>query len=198
MTENIDVPDEPQEFASRTLSCQLIAPRTSAIAIVSVSGPARVARNGVVWDSRPMAGKPIAPATPRERIESEVARRGAAAVADDCIALLRGSTELKYLRSVAGAGANKYFDGKEHHDLYWFRVWALRALLWSWDPRAEPEVCEALSDEAWRVREMAAKVVARHLVGDAGPALAALSDDPVPRVRQAAERARVRLTANGA
>jgi hypothetical protein len=145
-----------------------------------------------------MAAKPIASMTPRDRVESEVARRGPAAVADDCIALLRGSTDLKHLRSVAGAGANKYFDGKEHHDLYWFRVWALRGLLWSWDPRAEAEVCRALSDEAWRVREMAAKVVARHLVGEAGPALAALTDDPVPRVRQAAEHARVRLTANAA
>ena len=145
-----------------------------------------------------MAGKPIASITPRQRIESEVGRRGAAAVADDCIALLRGSTNLTHLRSVGGAGATKYFDGNEHHDLYWFRVWALRGLLWSWDPRAEAEVCQALSDEAWRVREMAAKVVARHLVGEAGPALAALSDDPVPRVRQAAERARVRLTAHGA
>jgi hypothetical protein len=145
-----------------------------------------------------MAGKPIASATPRERIESECARRGAAAVADDCIALLRGSTDLKLLRSIAGAGAGKYFDGKEHHDLYWFRVWAMRGLLWSWDPRAEADVCRAPTDGAWRVREMAAKVIARHLVGEAGPALAALSDDPVPRVRQAAERARVQLTAHGA
>jgi hypothetical protein len=51
-----------------------------------------------------------------------------------------------------------------------------------------------MSDEAWRVREMAAKVTARHLVGDALPEVLALRDDPVPRVRAAAERAVARIT----
>jgi HEAT repeat protein len=145
-----------------------------------------------------MARQSIDPVTPRQRIESECARRGRTAVVDDCIALLRGSTDLNRLRSLIGAGGDKYFDGREHEDRYWFRVWALRGLLWAWDPRAERVVCRALADEAWRVREMAAKVVARHLVGAAAPTVAELSDDPVPRVRQAAERARVRLTAHGA
>jgi len=45
---------------------------------------------------------------------------------------------------------------------------------------------------------MAAKVVARHLVGEATGAVADLREDPVPRVRQAAQRALVRLTAAGA
>jgi len=145
-----------------------------------------------------MVRQSIDPVTPRERIESECARRGRKAVVDDCIALLRGSTDLTRLRSLVGAGGDKYFDGQEHHDLYWFRVWGLRGLLWAWDPRAVREVCRALTDEHWRVREMAAKVVARHLVGQATAAIAALGEDPVPRVRQAAERAQVRLTAHGA
>src|SRR5439155_15827007 len=135
--------------------------------------------------------------TRRERIEAECARRGRDSVVADCIALLQGGTDPNLIRSLAGPGGAKFFDGGEHHDTYWFRVWALRGLLWSWDPRASGSVREALRDESWRVREMAAKVVARHLVGEATAAIAALRDDPVPRVRQAAERALVRLTEAG-
>jgi HEAT repeat protein len=56
---------------------------------------------------------------------------------------------------------------------------------------------EALADEHWRVREMAAKVVARHRIGAALDRVAELRDDPVPRVRAAAERAIVKITAAG-
>ncbi len=112
----------------------------------------------------------------------------------DCLALLDGSTDPELTRSLVGRGAAKYFDGQQHDDTYWFRVWALRGLLWSWDDRATGQVVRALDDEAWRVREMAAKVVARHLVGEATTSVAARRDDPVPRVRRAAERALVRLT----
>jgi len=70
--------------------------------------------------------------------------------------------------------------------------------LWAWDDSALDAVSVALSDQAWRVREMAAKVVARHLLGDALPAVAELRDDPVPRVRAAANRAVARLTQAGA
>jgi hypothetical protein len=56
----------------------------------------------------------------------------------------------------------------------------------------------ATRDPAWRVREMAAKVVARHRIGAALDAVAALRDDPVPRVRAAAGRAVVTLTASRA
>ena len=45
---------------------------------------------------------------------------------------------------------------------------------------------------------MAAKVIARHRVGDALPAVTALRNDDVPRVRSAAERAIVALTASNA
>jgi hypothetical protein len=137
----------------------------------------------------------MADVTPRQRVEAECARRGKAAVVADCIAVLRGATDPDLLVSLAGAGAEKFFDGREHHDTYWFRVWALRGLLWAWDARATDVVCASLRDEAWRVREMAAKVVARHLVGDCMPAVATLQHDPVPRVRAAASRALVRLTA---
>jgi len=41
----------------------------------------------------------------------------------------------------------------------------------------------AARDDAWRVREMAAKVVARHLLGDLMSNVANLRSDPVARVR---------------
>jgi HEAT repeat protein len=78
---------------------------------------------------------------------------------------------------------------------YWPRVWAARGLLHAWDDRAAPAIIQATTDDAWRVREMAAKVIARHYVGDALTAVAELVNDPVPRVRAAAERAVVILTA---
>lgn len=80
---------------------------------------------------------------------------------------------------------------------YWLRVWAARGLLWAWS-EALPVVLTALTDEAWRVREMAAKVVARHELGEALPIVAELRGDAVPRVRAAALRAVVRLTDAGA
>jgi HEAT repeat protein len=133
--------------------------------------------------------------TPRERIAAERARRGKEAVLADCLAVLRGEPVTpELLTGLAGRGVEKFFDGEEHGDTYWFRVWALRALLWSWDPRAADAVIEAMEDDSWRVREMAAKVVARNLVGDAVSAVSELGDDPVPRVRAAAARALVRLS----
>lgn len=130
---------------------------------------------------------------PRERIRAECARRGTEEVLADCLALLDGATDPDLTRSLVGREAEKYFDGGEHHDTYWFRVWALRGLLWSWDRRATDHVVAALDDEAWRVREMAAKVVARHLVGEATTAVARRRDDAVARVRRASERALTRL-----
>jgi hypothetical protein len=70
--------------------------------------------------------------------------------------------------------------------VYWTRVWAARALLHSWSPTATDAVAVALADPAWRVREMAAKVVRRHEIGQLADALAALCVDPSARVRAAA------------
>jgi len=77
---------------------------------------------------------------------------------------------------------------------YWLRVWAARGLLWAWDDAALPALLCALTDDHWRVMEMAVKVVAKHLLGDTLSVVAQLRDDPVSRVRAAAERAVVRLT----
>jgi HEAT repeat protein len=72
---------------------------------------------------------------------------------------------------------------------YWWRIWALRVLLYAWDDAAEPVVAAALRHDAWRVREMAAKVVTSREIGMAADAVATAVSDPVPRVRAAALRA---------
>ena len=110
-----------------------------------------------------------------------------------CVDLLAGrDVDPALVRVLGGPHADRYLDDPVH--AYWLRVWGARGLLWNWDPSAVPAVQAALTDEAWRVREMGAKVVARHLVGEALPALGELVHDPVPRVRAAASRALRRLT----
>ena len=138
--------------------------------------------------------------TPRESIAAECARRGRPAVVAGCIDLIMGEdTDVRLIAALAGPAARRVLEGDSRADLrYWLRVWGTRGLLWEWDDSANPAVAVALRDPAWRVREMAAKVVARHLLGDALPAVSALRDDPVPRVRAAATRAVVLLTQAGA
>jgi hypothetical protein len=135
--------------------------------------------------------------TPRQSIEAECARRGKSAVVAGCIALVAGrETDPGLVLALGGPGAPRVISGENMQ--YWLRVWGARGLLWAWDDVAVPAVTAALGDDHWRVREMACKVIARHQVGDALGAAAALRDDPVPRVRQAAARAVVLLTEAGA
>lgn len=133
--------------------------------------------------------------TPRQRVELECARRGKATVVASCVRLVEGAeVKADLLLALGGPGARKFLDGGEHADTYWLRVWGARGLLWAWDASATEAIRVALRDDAWRVREMAAKVVARHRVDDALDGVAVLVDDPVPRVRAVAARALVRLT----
>jgi len=117
-----------------------------------------------------------------------------------CTRLIRGGpADAGLIVALGGPHARRLLAADVREDQrYWLRVWAVRGLLWAWDDGALPAVEVALRDEAWRVREMAAKVVARHLIGDALPAVADLREDPVPRVRSAAARALARLTGTGA
>jgi hypothetical protein len=135
--------------------------------------------------------------TPRLSIEAECGRRGKPALVAGCVALLSREPVDEALVMALGvqAGARVLDGGPESR--YWLRVWAARGLLWAWDPVALPAIVAALGDEHWRVREMAAKVVARHLLGDAFDAVSQLSDDPVPRVVEAAARAVRVLIASG-
>jgi len=137
--------------------------------------------------------------TPRQSIERECARRGRADVVAGCRALVRGEkVDPDLLMALAGPGARKFLDGAAHDDTYWLRVWGARGLLWVWDVAATAEVRLALADDAWRVREMALKVIARQRVGDLVTEVAGTRNDPVPRVRHAADRALALLTASGA
>ena len=135
--------------------------------------------------------------TPRLSIEAECARRGKPALVAGCVALLNGEPVDDALVVALGGAAGSYVLDSGPVSQYWLRVWAARGLLWAWDSAAIEAIIAALDDEHWRVREMAAKVVARHLLGDAFEAVAARTDDPVPRVAGAAARAVRNLTANG-
>jgi HEAT repeat protein len=136
--------------------------------------------------------------TPRLSIAAEVSRRGTAAFTSGCIGLLDGrEADDGLIRALGGAPAEYVLTGREGgKDGYWPRVWAARGLLHAWDDQATAAIIRATADDAWRVREMAAKVVARHRVDEALSAMAGLQDDRVPRVRSAAGRALAALAAS--
>lgn len=140
----------------------------------------------------------MAVVTPRQRIEASCRAGRGEDVLTACLDLLAGrEADRGMLRILAGPGDLEPTERPVNR--YWLRVWALRGLLWSWDDRALPALLAALSDDHWRAREMAAKVAARHLQGDALPMLVELdARDPVSRVRAAASRAVALLTAAGA
>ncbi|MGH7698225.1 MAG: HEAT repeat domain-containing protein [Candidatus Dormibacteria bacterium] len=75
---------------------------------------------------------------------------------------------------------------RERGQDYWPRVWAARGLCYAWSETAAGAVRRALADPSWRVRETAARVVRQRQLADAAERLAALTRDPVPRVRRAA------------
>lgn len=150
--------------------------------------------------NRAVAARSYWGVTPRESIEAECARRGRQAVVDGCARLITGGEgDTALIVALGGPAARGLLDaGLPESQLYWLRVWGARGLLWVWDDSALGALRFALEDEAWRVREMAVKVVARHRLGDTLASVAALQDDPVPRVRAAASRAVTVLTATGA
>ncbi|HEX7993839.1 MAG TPA: HEAT repeat domain-containing protein [Streptosporangiaceae bacterium] len=138
--------------------------------------------------------------TPRQSVRAECERRGLDAVVAGCIGILEGQdADDQLLLALAGPAAEYVLAGGEGgRGGYWPRVWAARGLLHAWADVAAPAIIRATADESWRVREMAAKVIAKHHLGDALQAVAALADDPVPRVRSAASRAVMMLSASGA
>ncbi|MGH3453056.1 MAG: HEAT repeat domain-containing protein [Nocardioidaceae bacterium] len=136
-------------------------------------------------------------AHPRELIAEAVHDYGEHAVIDMCLALLDGHTDydLLPLPLVYLGGAHAVAQLDRGHNLvsrgqdHWPRVWAARSLRYVWQPYAEPGVVAALPDPAWRVREMAAKVVVQRELGSAAEALVPLVGDRTARVRVAAIRA---------
>jgi uncharacterized protein YndB with AHSA1/START domain len=131
---------------------------------------------------------------PRRSVETLAAQHGSGTVVDACLDLLAGrDVDGQILFGLGGPPARWAIDGGAPGPAYWLKVWALRGLLWLWDDRAAQAVAAALADEQWRVREMAARVSARHKVEASLPDLLRLCDDPVPRVQKAARHAAARL-----
>jgi hypothetical protein len=129
--------------------------------------------------------------TPRARLEAESRRQATAGVVSRCVDLLEGrDVDEAFVLMLGGEhGANVLAGSEGGKHGYWPRVWAARGLLHVWDASATTAVIAATADSSWRVREMSARVIAHHRVGDAINAVAALRTDPVERVRDAAERA---------
>jgi len=129
--------------------------------------------------------------TPKQSIAFECERRGSGAVVRDCVAILEGGDiEADFLRVIGGPSAEVILEGRAGGvNGYWPRVWAARGLLHVWDDDATETIIGSTTYDAWRVREMVAKVIARHRVTPAIDAVVILLDDENARVRAAAGRA---------
>ena len=116
---------------------------------------------------------------------------GAAVFIRRCLNLLGGGSEKPaFVVTLGGAAARGLLDaGVPDEQAYWLRVWAARGLLWAGPGEDSDALRAALDDDAWRVREMVCRVIARHRVGDLLDRVGQLDSDPVPRVRGAAARA---------
>lgn len=134
--------------------------------------------------------------SPRDLLRRAVAEHGEDAVAAWCADLLAvraafDDPDLPSLLWLGGRVARWELDraAAPGEDRYWPRVWGARGLLYVWRPAAGPDVVAGLTDPAWRVREMCAKVTVLRELGEAADVLAGLLDDGTPRVRAAAARA---------
>lgn len=122
-----------------------------------------------------------------QRIEAAAAHWSEREVVDRALALIGGlSAGDEFLLIVGGRHAEGVLAGAPV--LYWPELWGTRALLYVWDDSAAVAVSAALTNQAWRVREMAARVAAVRDLPVAETLRALLTDD-VPRVRAAAARA---------
>lgn len=131
---------------------------------------------------------PPGPSHPRILLNSAAARMGEAFVTDWCCRLILGAErpddpDLGWL------------GGTAEWTPYWRRVWGARGLLYVWEDSvdATAAIRIALSDEHWRVREMACKVIRARSLDELFDEVMVLLDDEHPRVRAAADRARRRL-----
>ena len=122
-----------------------------------------------------------------QRIEAAAAHWSERDIVDKSLALIGGlSAGDEFLLIVGGRHAEGVLAGAPV--LYWPELWGTRALLYVWDDSAAVAVSAALTNQAWRVREMATRVAAARDLPVAETLRALLTDD-VPRVRGAAARA---------
>jgi len=129
--------------------------------------------------------------TPKQSVLFECERRSPGAVVRDCVAILTGrSPDAEFLRVIGGPSAEIILEGRAGGlKGYWPQVWAARGLLHVWNDTATEAIIGTTTHESWRVREMAAKVIARHHVTPAIDVVVVLLDDENARVRSAASRA---------
>ena len=135
-------------------------------------------------------------ASPAVLVGLAVERWGSRGLMDRCVRLYREmhwGEEPELMAYLAGTKGLRWVELGFGVQDYFVRTWPLRAMLYAWDRSAEPTVIHALQDEHWRPREMALKVVAKRQIGCKAEVASMVRDDPVPRVRAAAERAMRRL-----
>lgn len=122
-----------------------------------------------------------------KRLAAAVELYGESAVVRRAISLLAGNNEGEdFLLFVGGEHAQGILDGAPV--LYWPELWGTRALLYVWDDSALEAVTAAMANQAWRVREMGARVAAARGL-PLSAAVAGLLTDEVTRVRASAARA---------
>ncbi|MFN2539375.1 MAG: HEAT repeat domain-containing protein [Mycobacteriales bacterium] len=119
---------------------------------------------------------------PRDRVATLVREDGDTQTALACGDVLLGESDPPLLLWLGGRHAAVRIEGA------WPRTWALRAFLYCWDDQVGASVVDALTDDAWRVREMAARVVVKREL-PACHLLEPLVRDPLSRVRVAGLRA---------
>lgn len=133
--------------------------------------------------------------TPQAFVRKACARLGEAEVARRSAALVSGSVDLEaeedFLRAIGFRGEMAWL--LQEPNPYWARVWGARALRYCWGETAPDAVLEGLHDDAWRVVEHCAVIVADRELPDAAPTLVTLTRHPVPRVRVASVRALSRV-----
>jgi len=123
---------------------------------------------------------------PAARIAHAVKALGEDEVVARAIALLAGyNVGEEFLLYVGGTHAKGILDGAP--PLYWPEVWGARALMYAWNDTARDAVLAGLTNQAWRVREMSAKVVAARSLPFV-KSVSALATDEVARVRAQAAR----------
>ena len=139
---------------------------------------------GTVWEM-----------SPNRSMLAECQRRSRSDVINDCVAILEGNNlDDDFLFVLVGPGARTVLEAHEGGPWgYWPKVWAAHGLLHVSDEGATSALIGATTDGSWRVREMAAKVIARHGVFPAIDAVVTLSDDANAMVRSAASRAFARI-----
>ncbi|MFT2816164.1 HEAT repeat domain-containing protein [Leifsonia sp. A12D58] len=122
-----------------------------------------------------------------ERLDAAVARYTEAGVLSRAVALTEGAMAGEdFLLYVGGRHAQGLLDGAPA--LYWPELWGMRALLHVWDPSAGTAVKAGLENQAWRVREMAARVSQERELNVASSLVTLLTDESA-RVRAAAAHA---------